>query len=326
MAAVDARSRRTLAFRARASIDERAREMHVGFRPAAKAAVARVRPLIRPRSPPPPARSRSVVMLVLASPAFASRSSSDRPRSRSLRSQAACASSALAARRAAPSFASAVFTAASASAPAARRAAPRAASAANAAPGASRGFAASASLASEASALEQQYAAPLRYLHWLIAAGTIGAFGFVQAAQRSKGADKANYMMLHKSLGLSVLVLTAPRLALRLATKIPAPVPGSAPEQFLAAAGHAAMYGFLIAMPATGFVMGYYGGKGLPFFGATIPGAVEKDGKLAGRAFKLHKQIGLYYEYFVPMHVGAVGLHALKGQNIMRRMGVTAFG
>jgi len=188
------------------------------------------------------------------------------------------------------------------------------------------GFAASASLASEASALEQQYAAPLRYLHWLIAAGTIGAFGFVQAAQRSKGADKANYMMLHKSLGLSVLVLTAPRLALRLATKIPAPVPGSAPEQFLAAAGHAAMYGFLIAMPATGFVMGYYGGKGLPFFGATIPGAAEKDGKLAGRAFKLHKQIGLYYEYFVPMHVGAVGLHALKGQNIMRRMGVTAFG
>ena len=90
-------------------------------------------------------------------------------------------------------------------------------------------------MASEASALEQQYAAPLRYLHWLIAAGTIGAFGFVQAAQRSKGADKANYMMLHKSLGLSVLVLTAPRLALRLATKIPAPVPGSAPEQFLAA-------------------------------------------------------------------------------------------
>ena len=103
-------------------------------------------------------------------------------------------------------------------------------------------------------------------------------------------------------------------------------MPGSAPEQFLAAAGHAAMYGFLIAMPATGFVMGYYGGKGLPFFGVTIPGAAEKDGKLAGRAFKLHKQIGLYYEYFVPMHVGAVGLHALKGQNIMRRMGVTAFG
>ena len=82
----------------------------------------------------------------------------------------------------------------------------------------------------------------------------------------------------------------------------------------------------MTAMPVSGFIMGYYGGRGLPFFGYTIPGASKRDGKLAGRAFKLHKQLGWYYEMFVPLHVGAVGMHALKGQNIMRRMGVTAFG
>ena len=45
-------------------------------------------------------------------------------------------------------------------------------------------------------------------------------------------------------------------------------------------------------MPATGLAMGYYGGKGMPFFGLyTIPGATgeAKDGKFAGRMFKLHK-------------------------------------
>ena len=52
----------------------------------------------------------------------------------------------------------------------------------------------------------------------------------------------------------------------------------------------------------------------------------EKNAKLAGQAFGWHKQVGQAYELFVPLHVGAVGLHALKGQNIMRRMGVTVFG
>ena len=193
------------------------------------------------------------------------------------------------------------------------------------APGA-RGFAAASTLPEAASALEQQYAAPLRYLHWLIAGGTLGAFATVQLAQRSKGKEKGDYMFLHKSLGLLVLGLTAPRLLLRVTTKIPSAVPGSFVEQTAASAGHALMYAFLIGMPASGFVMGYFGGKGLPFFTTVIPGASQSDGKLAGRAFKLHKQMGYYYQLFVPAHVGAVGVHALKGQNIMRRMGVTVFG
>lgn len=55
------------------------------------------------------------------------------------------------------------------------------------------------------------------------------------------------------------------------------------------------MYGFITVMPTTGIVMGYYGGRGLPFFGYTIPGG-EKDTVLAGQAFKIHKQAGLFFE------------------------------
>lgn len=51
------------------------------------------------------------------------------------------------------------------------------------------------------------------------------------------------------------------------------PAQGSAIEQRLGAISHAAMYGFMLAMPITGVVMGYFGGKGLPFFFTTIPGA-----------------------------------------------------
>lgn len=37
----------------------------------------------------------------------------------------------------------------------------------------------------------------------------------------------------------------------------------------------------MTVMPATGIAMGYYGGKGLPFFTTTIAGAKETNGTIA---------------------------------------------
>lgn len=99
--------------------------------------------------------------------------------------------------------------------------------------------------------------------------------------------------------------------------------------------------------------------QGLPFFFTKLPGAPKdaRDKKLAGNAFKVpahaisplaltlsddnnawkptpvqrrltakgivlqvHKLAGQAFEYLVPLHVGAVGLHAVKGQNILSRL------
>jgi len=35
---------------------------------------------------------------------------------------------------------------------------------------------------------------------------------------------------------------------------------------------------------------------------------------------QVHKLAGQAFEYLVPLHVGAVGLHAVKGQNILSRL------
>ena len=49
-------------------------------------------------------------------------------------------------------------------------------------------------------------------------------------------------------------------------------------------------------MPASGIAMGYFGGKGLPFFTTTIPGIVKTDdnkkttGMIAKNSFFVHKQ------------------------------------
>lgn len=113
-------------------------------------------------------------------------------------------------------------------------------------------------------------------------------------------------MFRHKSLGLLSGMLIAPRMAARLASKAPGMLEGnSSAQHMLGQATHGLMYAFMIAMPvrayggraegleyavksiytyflsyrvysylsdvwwmwqATGIAMGYYGGKGLPFF------------------------------------------------------------
>ncbi len=66
--------------------------------------------------------------------------------------------------------------------------------------------------------------------------------------------------------------------------------------------------------------MAYQSGKGLPFFGYTFPGAETPNKALAGEIYQKHKLFGQALTYVVPIHVGAVGLHFARGQNVLRRM------
>lgn len=61
-----------------------------------------------------------------------------------------------------------------------------------------------------------------------------------------------------------------------------APITGTGHiEHAAGTAGHYALYAFMTIMPASGIAMGYYGGKGLPFFYTTIPGAEKTNGAIA---------------------------------------------
>ena len=88
-------------------------------------------------------------------------------------------------------------------------------------------------------------------------------------------------MYRHKSLGLLTGILVAPRLGYRIfkaANYNVAHISGTGPiEQKAADASHFLLYGFMTVMPATGIAMGYYGGKGLPFFTTTLPGIVSAN-------------------------------------------------
>lgn len=71
-----------------------------------------------------------------------------------------------------------------------------------------------------------------------------------------------------------------------------------------------------------GIAMGYFGGKGLPFFWTQFGGAAEPKKSIAGNAFKAHKLMGQVLEYFVLLHLAATAFHVIRGQNILARMGL----
>ncbi|KAL3781136.1 hypothetical protein HJC23_001443 [Cyclotella cryptica] len=155
----------------------------------------------------------------------------------------------------------------------------------------------------------QAYTVLASYYHWLVAAPLMGSVASVMICQQSPKEEKGKWcvefvvsfkyrlsvpylyfknlkrMFRHKSLGLLTGLIVAPRLGYRVfnAAKYQIGHPtGTGPiEAKLADASHFLLYGFMTIMPATGIAMGYYGGKGLPFFWTTIPGAKEANGDIA---------------------------------------------
>jgi cytochrome b561 len=167
------------------------------------------------------------------------------------------------------------------------------------------------------------YSRTASYFHWLVAVPLIGCVGCVLQAQRAPKEEKGDWMFRHKSLGLLTGMIVAPRFLYRLtsgAYNVRSLQGNASWENTLGSVSHLALYGFMAIMPATGIAMGYYGGKGLPFFYTTFPGATSVDGKIAKNAFNIHKQVGAYGKYLIPLHVGASGLHVARGQPIFARI------
>ena len=129
------------------------------------------------------------------------------------------------------------------------------------------------------------YTVTASWLHWATALPMIGCVGSVLKAQQSPKEEKGKWMFRHKSLGLLSALVVGPRLAYRVlgnqAFKVQK-LEGAHPLEVTASkVVHYALYGFMAVMPATGIAMGYYGGKGLPFFYTTLPGIVKTDANKA---------------------------------------------
>lgn len=170
-------------------------------------------------------------------------------------------------------------------------------------------------------------------LHWLIALLIIGnlAAGFfldglfnsADPAQRKLGFEM---VQLHKSSGLTILVLGLVRLGLRLGAGFP-PLPHhmTPTERVLARGTHWGFYGLMVAIPIAGWVMVSASPLGFPtaWFGLfTWPNLpVGMSRQLSEAAGTVHGYLAIGATVLLGLHVaGALKHHFLDRDATLARM------
>jgi cytochrome b561 len=168
---------------------------------------------------------------------------------------------------------------------------------------------------------------PARYstgaviLHWLIAL----ALAFQLALGFAMPHDERGFALyqLHKSVGVTIFVLTLLRLAWRLTHRPPAAVEGGF-QGFLAKAVHTLLYAFMLGAPLTGWAMVSTDASRIPtlLYGTIpwphlpLPGAINEAME---ETHELLAWIGLA---LVVLHVaGALRHQLLLKDGLLRRMG-----
>ncbi len=107
-----------------------------------------------------------------------------------------------------------------------------------------------------ASTVSTRYTNVAIALHWTIALLVIGNLVLGLRLESFKGLSQFQMYQLHKSIGISVLLLTLVRIAWRLTHKPPPYEPTLKNwERRLATATHHVFYFALIAMPLTGWIV-----------------------------------------------------------------------
>lgn len=169
-------------------------------------------------------------------------------------------------------------------------------------------------------ALVRQRFTPLqRLLHWLMAV-CILAMLFIGVGMVSTVAPKyLPLIAIHKSLGITILVLALIRLAVRLrygAPPLPSDLPG--PIRLAALLSHYALYALMISMPLIGWAMLSAAAYPVVVFGGVyLPAILPQSDSLHSLLWDAHFYLAFLFFALILAHLAAALFHAL-----VRRDGV----
>ncbi|WP_036335170.1 cytochrome b [Moraxella catarrhalis] len=160
-----------------------------------------------------------------------------------------------------------------------------------------------------------KYNLAARIFHWIGALLIVLAWFLAQQGE--------DYLSLHKSIGVSFLIWTMLRIANRVFTKDPTPLPVSKIYTVIANVVHLALYVAMIVMPLTAFLASMYGGHGVNVFGIiSISGFKIPNTELADRLIDWHTDIVWpMLLVFVAAHIiGALYHQFILKDHILSRM------
>jgi len=156
-----------------------------------------------------------------------------------------------------------------------------------------------------------RYGAVSRILHWLMALLIFVMLLIGWTIDRIPREWKMVSLGIHKSLGIIILVLVIARFGWRL-YNAPPPFPKFMArwEKTAAVAVHYLLYGFLLAMPLTGWAMTSAKGRPVVFLGIIqLPGLVDKDRELGKWLEEIHGDLASLLTATVILHAMAALHH-----------------
>ncbi|RZA22180.1 MAG: cytochrome b [Lysobacteraceae bacterium] len=160
----------------------------------------------------------------------------------------------------------------------------------------------------------EQWGSVSKALHWLVVILVLAmAWLGLTMGDLPNGRDKIATYALHKSIGISILVLVVLRLAWRLYAGAPETVPGTPRWQDrIATITHWALYALLLVMPLSGWVLNSASGFPLQWFGlVNLPAIAGKDHDLHELAEGVHEFLFWTMTTLVVLHAAAAFYHHL---------------
>jgi len=118
-------------------------------------------------------------------------------------------------------------------------------------------------------AVTGRYTALAQWLHWVSAALMLAVLvlAWVMESLPNGDASRPTMVMLHKSVGMTILALTAARLVWRAIHPPPAAAHWATWESMAAKVSHWLLYLVMLAMPLSGYLMSAGRGRAIPYFG-----------------------------------------------------------
>ena len=151
-------------------------------------------------------------------------------------------------------------------------------------------------------------------LHWLIAAAVIGLIGWgwwMQTIPKLPVGPRVDAFNLHKSIGMTVLLLMLVRIGWRARHPPPPFMPMPRWQAQLAQAVHVLLYVCLIVQPLSGYLGSAFSGYPVRFFGIVLPAWATKHDTLKDAFSVVHLVNSWVLVGALALHVAGTVQHAL---------------
>lgn len=171
--------------------------------------------------------------------------------------------------------------------------------------------------------LTERYSTPAVMIHWITAALVLAALPLgLYMSDLTLSPFKLKLISYHKWIGVTVLLLVVPRVALRLTRPRPAPQEGPAWQRKAAAATHRLLYCLLLLIPLTGWLMSSAKGFPVVYLGLVpLPDLVGKDAAIGDLLRNVHASLNYLLMLLLTLHIGAaLKHHLLDRDNTLVRM------